>query len=144
MRVVQTLARPLHFRPDDPAGLTAIVPKYTMAAQAEKPAKPLFSARKTRMRCLITTYDRQTRIGRMGRAWYADGGGGPRLPTGGRWGDHAAARTAAGPAGWMPGGAMARACRPPNEAGGGAGRRARAGLPTPNEGVAYAQARAGR
>jgi hypothetical protein len=32
-----TLAGPLHFRPDNPAGLTAIVPKYTMAAQAEKP-----------------------------------------------------------------------------------------------------------
>jgi hypothetical protein len=27
----------LHFRPDNPAGQTAIVPKYTMAAQAEKP-----------------------------------------------------------------------------------------------------------
>jgi hypothetical protein len=35
--VLPTPAGPLHFRPDDPAGLTAIVPKYTMAAQAEKP-----------------------------------------------------------------------------------------------------------
>ena len=46
-------------------------------------------------------------IGRMGGAWYGDGGGGPRLPTGGRRADHAAARTAAGPAGRMPGGPMA-------------------------------------
>jgi hypothetical protein len=29
----------LHFRPDNPAGLTAIVPKYTMAAQAENRAR---------------------------------------------------------------------------------------------------------
>ena len=43
---VPALAGPLHFRPDDPAGLTAIVPKYTMAAQAEKPAKPPFSREK--------------------------------------------------------------------------------------------------
>ena len=58
----------------------------------------------------------------MGGAWCADGGGGPRLPTGGRRADHAAARTAAVPAGRMPGGAMARpGCRPANERGGGGG-----------------------
>ena len=73
----------------------------------------------------------------MSGAWYGDGGGGPAA---------ADRRAAGGPCGRQDGGRAWRAgcragrgrgrCRPPNEAGGGAGRRARAGLPTPNEGAA--------
>ena len=90
-------------RPDDPAGLTAIVPKYTRPVEPQYSAKSPFSARKTRVRCQKTTCDPRAPMGRMGGAWYGDGGGGPRLPTGGRRADHAAARMAALPRGRMPG-----------------------------------------
>ena len=103
---------------------TAIVPKYTGAMEAKNPAKWPFSPIKLGMRCLKTTCDRTLRTGRTGGAWYRDGGGGPRLPTGGRGADHAAARTAAGPAGRRRAGEGRGDCRPAQR--GGAAGRARA------------------
>ena len=67
------------------------------------------------MRCQKTTCDLVAPMGRMGGAWYGDGGGGPRLPTGGRRADHAAARMAALPRAGCRAGRRRGHCRPANE-----------------------------
>ena len=67
----------------------------------------------------------------IGGAWYADGGGGPRLPTRRRRADHAAGTMPAVPPGRMPGGAMdASTAGPPASGAAGRGDRRPGRRPT--------------